>query len=404
MPKFKYKAKKMSGEEIEGTREAQDKFELGRILRGEEYILVDFNEERMARRLNIPFLNLFSRVSLSEKVIFTRNLAVMVGAGLPLYRALEVLIRQTSSQKLKKTLSDILAGLSKGRTLSDCMSDHSSVFSRLYVSMMKAGEKSGKLEESLKIMADQLNKDATLLRKIKGALIYPAIIIIAMIGIGIVMLIYVVPTLISTFAEIQMDLPASTKFIIWFSQFLSAHSFFLLGVLAGLIVSIAFLLRLRFFKKTMSTVVLYLPLFSGLVKKINSARTARTLSSLIASGVSIVEALDITANVLQNFHFKNILEEAKKEIQKGATISSVFQKAEKVFPPLMGEMMAVGEETGELPGMLLSLAVFYEEEVSEATKDMSTVVEPVLMLLIGAVVGFFAYAMMKPMYSMVSAF
>lgn len=394
----------MSGEEIEGTREAQDRFELGRVLRGEGYIPVDFDEERKARRLNIPLLNLLGRVSLLEKVIFTRNLAVMIGAGLPLSRALEVLIRQTSSQKLKKTLGDISSKLAKGKALSESLADHPAIFSQLYVSMMKAGERSGKLQESLKIMADQINKDATLLRKIKGALIYPAIIIVAMVAIAIIMFIYVVPTLVSTFAEIQMDLPASTKLIIWLSQSLAAHSILFLGVLVGLVILIISLSRTRFFKKTMNTVVLHLPLFSGIVKKINSARTARTLSSLVASGVNIVEALDITANVLQNSHFKNVLEEAKIEIQKGATISSVFKKAEKVFPPLMGEMIAVGEETGELPGMLLSLAVFYEEEVSEATKDMSTVIEPVLMLLIGAVVGFFAYAMMKPMYSMVSAF
>ncbi len=404
MPNFKFKAKKMTGEEIEGTREAWDRFELGRILRQEGYILVDFEEEGMRRKLKIPFLNLLKRVSLSEKVIFTRNLAVMIGAGLPISRAFEVLIRQTSSRKLKKTLSDIALNLSKGKALSESIAEHPSIFSPLYVSMVKAGEKSGKLEESLKIMADQINKDATLLRKIRGAMIYPAIVIIAMIVIAILMFIYVVPTLVSTFAEIEMELPLSTRLVIWFSQSLSANSLSVLGVLVGLIVLIVFLLRTRFFKKVLNTAVLYLPLFSGLTKKVNSARAARTLSSLVASGVNILEALDITANVLQNVHFKNVLKEAKNEIQKGSTISSVFKKSEKIFPLLMGEMMAVGEETGELPGMLLNLAVFYEEEVSEATKDMSTVIEPVLMLLIGAVVGFFAVAMMKPMYTMVSAF
>lgn len=392
----------MEGKEINGTREAEDKFALARALRQENYILIDFQEEGKKRKWNI-FSFSFDGVPFAEKMIFTHNLAVMVGAGISLTRALGILIEQSKNVKFKKIILKISNDITKGRSLSDSLSDHKKIFSALYVSMVKAGEKSGKLHESLNLLADQMEKEMRIKRKIRGAMVYPLIVLITMVGIAILMLIYVVPSLVSTFGELGIQLPLSTRIIIWLSRSLISSSLLILSVFVVLVISFIYLLRLAAVRKFLDGAWLRLPIISPLIQKINSARTARTLSSLIDSGVEILEAMTITSEVVQNVHYKNVLMESKKDIQKGEAISVSIRKSKGVFPLLFGEMVAVGEETGKLSEMLLQLAVFYEEEVNEATKDMATVIEPVLMVVIGAAVGFFAISMVKPMYSMLDA-
>jgi len=401
---YKFRAVNLKGEAIEGTREAEDQYALGKILKQEGYTVTDFRAEGGKKSLDLSFLNFFNRVPLVEKMIFTRNLAVMISAGLPITRAFVILIKQAKNKKFKKTISELSAAVTKGQNFSDCLAEHKDVFPNIYAAMVRAGEKSGNLQGSLIVLAEQMEKDYTLRRKIKGAMVYPLIVIIAMLIIAILMLIYVVPTLIATFQDLEVQLPASTRIIIWFSDSLLRNSVFIIIGAVVLIVLAAMFLRTRGVKKMLSAIYLRLPVISSLTKKINSARAARTLSSLISSGVAIMEALDISAEVIQNFYFHRVLINAKEEIQKGSPISSAFKKDEKIFPPLMSEMIAVGEETGELPDMLLKLAVFYEEQVGEATKDMASIIEPVLMLFIGLAVGFFAVSMMKPMYSMIGGF
>jgi len=399
MPRFKFTAKKLEGGEIKETREAEDEFVLAKELRQDGYILIDFEEEGKKKKFKLPNFSL-GKVSLAEKMIFTRNLSVMIGAGLPLSRALGVLVKQAKDKRFKKTLSSVVENLTHGKSLSDSMLGYPKIFSNLYVAMIKAGEKSGKLHESLRLLAFQMEKDAVLRRKVKGAMVYPSIIVIAMIGIGILMLIYVVPTLVSTFQELGVELPMSTKAIIWLSDSLITNSILILGVVLFFIVTFSFLSRKKKVKDLFSKVLLKIPVIAPLVQKINSARASRTLSSLLGSGVDILDALNTTTDVLQNVSYKKVLQDAKKEIQGGENISVAFQKSEGIFPSLVGEMIAVGEETGKLPDMLLRVAVFYEEEVSEATKNVATIIEPVLMIVVGSAVGFFAISMIKPMYSM----
>lgn len=400
---FTYYAKKISGEETKGEMEARDRFELARFLRQQGYTLVSFKEKKEKQKFNFVFGGLgLMRVSISDKMIFSRNLGVMISAGLPLTRALEILGRQTKNKKFKKILLALMEGVQKGTSLSEAMKNYSKVFSSLFIAMVRVGEESGKLSESLKLIAEQLERDYVLTRKIKGAMIYPTIIIIAMIVIGILMLIYVVPTLVSTFKELNVPLPMSTQIIIFISDFFISHLILTFGIFLSIILIVLWFMRTEKGKRIFGSVLLRIPLFSPVVKKINSARTSRTLASLIAAGVNIIEALSITKDVLQNYRYKQVLDNAKVDVQKGAPISESFKKASNLYPILVGEMVAVGEETGKLSEMLNRLAVFYEEEVAEATKDMTTVIEPVLMIIIGAIVGFFAVSMIKPMYSMMS--
>ena len=227
MPIFKYKAKKMTGEETEGAKEAEDKFELARELKKEGYIIVS-SEEGTARKENpvlIFILSLIRRISVAEKMLFSRNLAVMLSAGLPISRALTALSRQTRNKKFKKVIADLEAEIQKGEPLSMAMDQHPEVFSALFAAMVRSGEKSGKLPESLNLISRQLEREMILKRRIKGALMYPMIIFAAMIGVGIVMMIFVVPTLVSVFTELNVELPLSTKIVIFTSSFLVNNLF-----------------------------------------------------------------------------------------------------------------------------------------------------------------------------------
>lgn len=402
--KFNYTAKKNSGEEKKGQIEAKDKFELSRSLREEGFTLVSCKEVKekgsMEFLANISF---FGSVSVADKMIFARNLSVMMGAGVSAPRAMDVLSRQTENKKFKKAIIEIGENIQKGSSLSESMSKYPKIFSSLFVAMVKVGEESGKLSDSLKMISDQLERDHALAKKVKGALIYPSVILVAMIIISILMMIYVVPTLVSTFAEMNMELPASTRAIIATSNFMTGHLILFLLSLSTFVFLIISFVKSKTGRMVVDNLVLKLPVLSGLIKKFNAARTSRTLASLISAGVNIVETINITAEVMQNHNYKKVLEQAKADIQKGTLLSASFKNAANLYPPLVGEMMAVGEETGKLGEMLNRLADFYEEEVSVATKDLSTIIEPVLMIIIGVAVGFFAVSMIRPMYSMTEA-
>lgn len=388
----------MSGEEISGARDVASRAELASLLRAEGYILISYKEKVKVSPFSF-MVGGIRGVSVVDKMVFARNLAEMIGAGVSLTRGIEVLGRQTANKKFKKVLSRMGDDIQKGKPFSDAMEAYPSVFSSLFRSMVRAGEVSGKLQESLTLIANQLERDYDLRRKVRGAFMYPLIIVAVMILIGIVMMIYVIPTLISTFEELAIDLPASTKLVIGISNFLVGH-----GILAATGAIVFFALLGVFFRsstgrRALDIFFLNMPLLSGLTQKINSARMARTLGSLINSGVNIIEALQITGHVIQNSYFKHVITEAQEEIQKGNPISAAFIRNERLYPVLVGEMMQVGEETGKLSGMLFRVAEFYEGEVAAETKDLSVVVEPILMVVIGAVVGFFAFAMITPLYS-----
>jgi type IV pilus assembly protein PilC len=266
--------------------------------------------------------------------------------------------------------------------------------------MVSAGEESGKMADALDTVGSQMEKNYVLMKKVKGALLYPAIIICLMTTIGFFMLIYVVPTLTSTFKELNVELPFTTKIIIGLSDFLVAHYLVVIIGLIGLIVLFIKSSKTRAGSRFLDGLVLKIPLIGDLVKEVNAARTARTLSSLLSSGVSVVDSLRITADVLQNSYYKTVLSDAESKIQLGSPISTVFIEADKIYPIYVGEMIAVGEETGELGQMLSKVATYFENEVEQKTKDMSTIIEPFLMVIVGLGVGFFAISMISPMYSL----
>ena len=398
---FEYFAKKITGEEKRGVMNANDKFDLSRMLKQDGYTLISCNRKLEDKKFNfsIPFLR---KVSIVERIVFSRNFSIMISAGLPISKCLDILSRQTRNKKFSKILNSILEDVQKGNTLSDSMKKYPKIFPNIFTAMVRVGEESGRLSDSLKIMANQMDRDHSLVKKVRGAMIYPVIILTAMFIIGVVMMIYVVPTLISVFKELEAELPTSTKIIVFISDFLTESKFTALMILIGVSAFFIWFIRTKKGKRIMEIISLKTPIVSQLVKKINSARTSRTMASLISSGVNILEALDITKDVLQNSYYKEIIDKAKANIQKGDPISEAFKKATNLYAVLFGEMMAVGEETGKLPDMLYNIADFYDEEVSETTKNLATVIEPFLMIIIGVVVGFFAISMVTPMYTVMN--
>ena len=411
--KFKIKAKTPGGEEKDLELEATDKFALFRELKAEGLIVVSAQEEDGGKggylaklgktdlnHLHIPFIY---GVKNQDKILFAKNLSSMLAAGLPMARCLAVMQKQTKNEALKEVLTGIDEDIKKGTALAAAMKKYPKVFNNLFISMVAAGEESGKLSDSLEIVGSQLEKTYLLQGKIKGALIYPAVIFSAMIGVGVLMMIYVVPTLTSTFTQLNITLPLSTQIVIFISNALTNYGLYI--IVAVILIAAAFYWasKTAIGMRMMDWGVLHIPIITPLVKETNSARTARTFSSLISSGVTVVEALTITEDVVQNSYYKEVIRQAKKKIEVGQPIADVFTAAEKLYPAFVGEMIAVGEETGQLSNMLLKVAMFYENEVEQKTKDMSTIIEPFLMIVIGIAVGFFAISMIGPTYSLVDA-
>lgn len=398
--KFTFKAKSKDGAIIQEVIEAENKGEALDLIK-KEYQTVLFIEEKK-KSLNIE-ISLFNSVKMKEKIMFTKNIAGMLEAGISISRALEILAKQTENAYFKRIILDIVSTISKGGTFSDGISKHPKVFSALFVSMSKAGEESGSLVASLREIGSTIEKSYNLNKKIKGAMMYPSVIISAIIIIAILMMIYVVPTLTKTFKELGTSLPPTTKLVITISDFMAKSPLLVFLILGAIAFSIFMAFKVKKIKRKIDWLAPRLPAIGTIIKETYTARTARTLSSLIFAGVDITRAIEITKDVVQNSYYKESLEKAKEVVQKGGSLSSVFLEEKALYPIMLGEMVEVGEETGKLSVMLSDIGTFYEAEVDAKTKNLSTIIEPVLMIVIGGAVGFFAVSMLQPMYSLMDS-
>jgi type II secretory pathway component PulF len=402
---FLYSAKSKTGEIVENVLEATDRFALSRDLRSRGLIPLSITEKNqgLSEQFSTFSASIFSKVKVSEQILFTKNLSGMLKAGLSISRALSVLKKQTKNVRLGVILTSLTADINAGETFSNALAKFPEVFSKLFVSMVRAGEESGNLAGALSDIGLNLEKSNSLNRKIKGALIYPSVIMSAMVIIGVLMFAFVVPTLANTFKSLGVALPLSTQMIIFLGNFFSHNLILSFVVIFGVVFGMYLIFRAKFMEKYIDFVVLKIPVVSNLTKEINSARTARTISSLLLSGVSITRAIEITEDVVQNVYYKKVLQDAKIAIEKGAPFSQAFEENIKLYPVMMAEMIQVGEETGKLSDMLLQIALFYEDEVENKTKNISTIIEPVLMIFIGIGVGFFAISMISPLYTILGS-
>tara|TARA_B100002051_G_scaffold273287_1_gene311755 strand:- start:11718 stop:12947 length:1230 start_codon:yes stop_codon:yes gene_type:complete len=403
MATFTYTGEDSEGKKVTETVEAEDRFGVYAVARGQGHTVSSIEETSkfsFSRLINVEKMNYFlSRVTGDELVMVTRNLGSMLNAGLTVTRALSVIERQSTNPRMQGVTKSMVEKINQGGTFYESLQDFPEVFDDLYVAMVKAGEESGNLAEALQTLAIQMERSNNLKKKVKGAMIYPSIVVVVMVVIGILMMIYVMPQITGVFEGMDKDLPATTQFLITASNFMQNYTIVVIGGMVGLIVGFMYFLKTKIGKIVSSWVVVRLPVIGTIAKEVNAARTARTLSSLLNSGVDVIQSIDITEEVLQNVFYKKILAEASVRVEKGTALSETFIERKDLYPVLVGEMILVGEETGQIAGMLGELAQFYETEVERKTKDLSTIIEPLLMVVIGGGVGFFAMALIAPIYS-----
>lgn len=403
MPKFTYTGTTPQGESVKKTVTADDRYAVYDIARQAGHEIEDIAEQSslsLSSWINVEKVNYYlNRISQDELVMMTRNLSSMLNAGLTFTRALGVIERQSTNPRMQQTVIAIQARVNQGDQVYEALQEFPETFDDLFVAMIRAGEESGNLSQSLRTLSEQMERSANLKKRIKGAMIYPAIVISVMIGIGFLMMIYVMPTITNIFDDENLELPATTQALIATSNFMNDYT---LATVAGfilLIISVVYFLRTKVGRRVSSWSVVRIPVIGTMAKETNAARTARTMASLLHSGVDVIRSIEITEEVVQNVYYKKILRVARDRVETGTPLSETFIERKDLYPVLVGEMILVGEETGQISDMLLELAKFYEDEVERKTKDLSTIIEPILMVCIGAGVGFFALALMGPIYS-----
>jgi len=404
MPQYFYKAKNLKGKEREGVIEVQDKKALALILKSEGFFLLSAKADSQQGRKKsfaqyLQAVQSLLGVSLTEKLFFTRNLSIMLKTGVSLVRAFEILSSQTKNKKFQKILLDISKKVNKGESLSGALGGFPKIFSSLYQETVKVGEETGKLESSLQILSIQMEKEHALKSKVKSAMVYPGVVLCMAFLIGIFMMIFAVPQMKKAFSEMEIKLPITTRMIIGTADMLTHHWFLVSLFVVGLAALIVFLLKSGKGGKIKSAVAIKMPLVSKITKQSNSALTLRTLSSLLSAGVPIVRSLEIASGALGNYFFQEALKKSAVDVEKGQKLSLSLKPYESIFAPMVLQMMEIGEETGETSAVLLKLAEFFEDEVSASTDRLSSVIEPILILFIGCIVGFFAVSMIQPMFS-----
>ncbi|MCR4286119.1 MAG: type II secretion system F family protein, partial [Candidatus Kaiserbacteria bacterium] len=340
------------------------------------------------------------QLSRKEKLIFAKYLSVLLGAGLAIDESIDVLQKQTKGS-LARILAHISVTVKHGETLATGLGAFPHVFSPLFINLVASGEASGNLQGNLMNVVGQLEKEYELNSKIRGALMYPAIIMVVAGLIGAGIFVFVLPNVIDMFESLDVELPLATRLLITVATFVSEHG--VLTVLIGLatVSSIFIVRKIAFFDRPLHGILLLVPLIGGIAKKVNLARFTRSLGTMVQSGIPIDEAVTITENTLDNVHYKRIFDELKEAIKLGDTLSSVLEKHPRLVPAMATHVIFVGEQAGSLGDMLMYLAKFYEQEVSDITKNLSELLEPFLLIFIGVMVGGLALAVMTPIYEVI---
>lgn len=359
------------------------------------------------KKLNNWVAKHLTRISFTEKMFFVDHLKVMIHAGLSLVEALEILAKETGNRALKMVIAEVTAEVSGGKQLSEVLLKHPKVFPPIYVKMIEAGEISGKLEESLTQVALQMKKTHELQSSIRGAMIYPSVILLAMAGIGVLMTTVILPKLLTIFDEFDSELPLATKILIAITDFMSKPINLIMMGIALVLFIIGFIYLMKKsprFRIAIHTILLKSPIIGKVIKKVNLARFSLTLSSLMKSAIPIIDSVKITAETCSNVNYRISLMKSAAQIETGVPLSDTLRVHEKLYPPMVTEMLMVGERTGEIDGLLTELSTFYNNEVDKTMKNFTTVIEPILIITLGLVVGGVAVAVIMPMYSLVQNF
>ncbi|GIK83528.1 MAG: type II secretion system protein F [Patescibacteria group bacterium] len=400
MPFFKYSAKNKFGETVNGKVESRTIEQAASLLTSRGLLVIRLSpltEDSLA-----IVKKMFGGVKFDDVVNFTRQLSTMITAGLPLAGALSILVRD-GKPEVTKMMAVILQDVEGGNAFADALSKHKKVFSRLYIQLVKAGETGGVLDTVLERLADNMEKEKEFKAKTKGALIYPVIVVIAMIAVAAIMMIFVIPKLTEMYKDFGAELPFATRILIGLSEAMVKFWWIFGAAIAGLIVAFKRYYKTEFGRYKIDEIKLKLPIFGELQKKIILTEFSRTLALLLGSGITLLEAISIVTDSVENIVYRSALEDVAKQVEKGSSLSGALSHYEQ-FPTILHQMMSVGEETGKLDEVLKKLSTYFEQESEHAIKNMTTAIEPMIMIVLGLGVGAMVIAIIMPIYNLTSQF
>ncbi|HRQ10001.1 MAG: type II secretion system F family protein [Truepera sp.] len=404
MPVFEYKVRDRSGKVITGTTEALSQRDVATALRQKGYFVTEIKAPKAGLQSDIKlpkWLDFGSIPTVRDITIFSRQFATVINAGLPVVQSLAILQRQSPKQGLKDALKRVREDLETGQQLSDALAKHPRLFNRLYVYLVRAGEVSGNLDGILERIAAYMEKQAALRGKIKTALTYPTVVLVIALAVTWFLLTGIVPQFAQILDQLGGDLPVITKALIAVSDFLRYQWYILIGIIVVVVVGLGLYYRTKNGRRVLDGFVLRMPVVGTLVQKSAIASFSSTFGLLLRSGVNIIESIEITKGTAGNAIIEDILDETKDNVQRGEQISTTLIKYPQVFPPMVSSMIAIGEETGAVDGMLEKVADFYEREVDEAVDSLTAALEPMLIVFLGVIVGFIVAGMFLPMFSII---
>ena len=397
MPGFSYVAVDKRGKEKRGSLEAETRERALEQLKAEGLIPVSVREQGALNK-EIDF-SIGKKVKPRDLSVFCRQFVSITQAGVPMKEALQMLSEQTENKWLKRAISEVLLNVEKGNTLADSMRSQPDIFPPMLVNMVEAGEQSGSLEMAFSRMAVHFEKEAKLKATIKKATIYPIILVIAAIGVIAVMLLFVIPIFIDMFADLDIEMPAITMFVMNSSKWMTSHWYVLLAIIVGVVAAYKLIYRTTQGRLTIDRIKMKMPLFGKLTVKTACSQFARTMSTLLMSGISTIDALETTSKIVNNINYTNAMLKAREEVMKGVPLSEPLE-ASGIFPPMVYHMTGIGEETGNVEEMLEKMADYYDEEVEMTTQSVLAAMEPIIILFMALIIGTLVIAVISPIASM----
>ena len=397
MPLFEYKAVNQSGDSITGKYNANDRNEIMQMLRSKSYHPVQIKE--VSEGTDLSTLQMFNKVKIKDVAIFARQFYAMLHAGVTIIQCLDILRQQTEKPYFRTVIEKVYESVQKGSTLSEAMKEHQTAFPELFVNMVEAGEASGNLDNIMDRMAFHYEKETKIQNKIQGAMVYPTVLAVVSVVVVVFMLVAILPTFLSMFEGSGVPLPGPTAFLLGLSNGLRQYWYIVIAVVVGLVFVIRRFLKTENGRRQFDALKLRLPVIKNTVTKIATSRFTRTLSTLLASGIPLLPAMDIVAKIVGNRIMADGIISVKEDLRKGYDLAGPIQRL-GLFPPMVVSMVRIGEESGSLDDVLQRTADFYDEEVDVAIQKLTSMMEPVMLIIMAVIIGFLVVAMYLPMIDM----
>ena len=398
MPNFTYSARNNQGKEVKGKIEARDGQAVVEILQDKGLVVVNVKEQASFDLESLSQINI-GGVPMKDKVVFMRQLATMVGAGLPLTRGLQVMEQQISNPLFRRTITQVKSSVEAGKSLAESFRNADEVFDDITINLIEAGESSGNLDDILNKLAIELEESKKLQGKLKGALTYPLILLVIIVGVMVLMMLVLVPAMSDIYSEFGGELPLITRIMVAMSDFFLGYWWAIVIVILGLLIGYKVWVDTPKGKRTKDKIIVKIPIMGTIISKMQLAQFTRLLGLLLGSGLSIIRSLELTAMSLSNDMFREVIFEAKEEVERGGSLALPIARSD-YYPLIVSSMIAVGEETGELDNVLSKVSQYYKEEVDQATENMSSLLEPVFLVIMGIAVAFIALGVYTPMFQL----